>query len=259
MSFSDELESRKAQADGTRPLPIPGQTYVPWEMMKPGWTSEHPKRADNWDVERDAMLWLLTESIEEAIATYERWIRGDDRPTQPTWWDRIKAGFRAWHYGRCYHGINTFLEACPICVRQNQQCVEFLRELKPRALAFYRSRDFWLQLGSFEFKHQAAKLFQQLGKQADVTRSADDSGADIFLRDESGLTAVQCKAHREPIGPAVVRDLYGAMAHFRANRGMIVSAGGYTAGAREFARDKPIDLLDLGDLLKLQLQVLDAS
>jgi len=225
--------------------------------MKPGWSAEHPQRADNWSAERDVMLWLTHESIEQVIEMYEQWIRGDDRPQQRTWWDRIKSAFRALEYGRCHHGVNTFREACPTCLCQHRECVDYLQQLKPRVLQFYRSREFWLQLNGLDFEYQITQLFQRLGRQAELTRSTGDWGVDIFIRDPSGLTAVQCKAQQGAVGPAIVRDLYGAMTHFRAARGMIISTGGYTAGARQFALGKPIDLLDLDEVLALHQRTIE--
>jgi len=63
---------------------------------------------------------------------------------------------------------------------------------------------------------------------------------------------VQCKAHRSLVGPHVVRDLYGVIHHTRASFGIIVSLGGFTRGAVEFARDKPILFVDLDDLIAMQ-------
>ena len=63
---------------------------------------------------------------------------------------------------------------------------------------------------------------------------------------------VQCKAHVACVGPHVVRDLYGVIHHSRASFGIIISRGGFTKGAVEFARDKPIHFLDISDLIAMQ-------
>jgi hypothetical protein len=52
--------------------------------------------------------------------------------------------------------------------------------------------------------------------------------------------------------PHVVRDLYGVIHHSRAAFGIIVSRGGFTKGAIEFARDKPMFLLYTSDLIAMQ-------
>ena len=63
---------------------------------------------------------------------------------------------------------------------------------------------------------------------------------------------VQCKAHINCVGPGVVRDLYGVIHHCRASFGIIVSRGGFTRGAADFARAKPIYFLDTDDLIAMQ-------
>jgi hypothetical protein len=63
---------------------------------------------------------------------------------------------------------------------------------------------------------------------------------------------VQCKAHVACIGPHVVRDLYGVIHHTRTDFGIIVSRGGFTKGAIDFARDKPIFFFDTSDLIAMQ-------
>lgn len=54
------------------------------------------------------------------------------------------------------------------------------------------------------------------------------------------------------VGPHIVRDLFGVMNHSRADFGMIVSRGGFSKGAIDFARDKPIFLVDTADLIAMQ-------
>jgi hypothetical protein len=46
--------------------------------------------------------------------------------------------------------------------------------------------------------------------------------------------------------------LYGVIHHSRASFGIIVSRGGFTKGAVEFARDKPIYFLDVSHLIAMQ-------
>jgi hypothetical protein len=235
------VEFWKKRFGGTRPLPVPGRTYVPWEMI------------GNCDDIEQPMHRLLQKTIEDCIKFYEESINRRVAG-KSTWKDRLKARCNRRNLGFwCRHGVCIFLEKCAECDARNLENIVFLHQLKPKALAFYSSQDFWLELDGLSFERQVGDLFKQLGKVVEVTKASGDWGVDVFLSDASGLTAVQCKAHRGKIGPSVVRDLYGAMAHFQANRGMVISTGGYTVGAREFAMGKTIDLLDLNDLLKLQM------
>lgn len=50
---------------------------------------------------------------------------------------------------------------------------------------------------------------------------------------------------------AAVRELYGTMINEGAGKGMLVTTSHYGAGALEFAKDKPITLVDGANLLHL--------
>lgn len=52
-----------------------------------------------------------------------------------------------------------------------------------------------------------------------------------------------------------MRDLYGTMLNEGANKGILVTTSGYGPDAFEFAKDKPIELMDGGQLLYLLEQV----
>ncbi len=100
-----------------------------------------------------------------------------------------------------------------------------------------------------------AKLYRSLGYNADVTAASDDKGVDIWLIRNGQTVPVQCKAHKRPIGPAVARELYGSMVHFKAEAGIIASLSGFSKGVYEYTRDKPIELVDLKWILQKQKQL----
>jgi restriction system protein len=98
--------------------------------------------------------------------------------------------------------------------------------------------------------------------EVDVTRRSGDGGIDGYgtIR-VAGLISFnvlfQAKRYRRNIGPEVVRDFRGAMVG-RADKGLIITTGGFTREARrEAIRDgaPPIDLMD-GDLLSEKLKEL---
>ncbi len=85
-----------------------------------------------------------------------------------------------------------------------------------------------------------------------VTRGSADGGVDIEVTRHGQKGVVQCKAHVACVGPLTVRDLYGVVHHSKSDFGIIVSRGGFTRGALEFATNKPIFLLDTSDLIAMQ-------
>ncbi len=120
-------------------------------------------------------------------------------------------------------------------------------------LAFKRKqRDFWFNLSPFEFERKIASLYSRHGYRTTVTPASGDEGIDIVMYSGAEKIIVQCKRHGSPIGPAVVRELYGALAASNAQSAILVCTGGFTRGVYEFARDKPIILLDLDRILELE-------
>lgn len=79
-----------------------------------------------------------------------------------------------------------------------------------------------------------------------------DGGVDLVLRKDNQETFVQCKQWRnERVGVSIVRELFGVMAAEGANRGIIVTSGGYTPDALDFAHGNPLELVDGPRLVRL--------
>jgi Restriction endonuclease len=115
-----------------------------------------------------------------------------------------------------------------------------------------RKRSYWEFLDGYEFERATAEVLQRHQFNPRVTPGSADGGIDIEVTRGGLRGVVQCKAHVACVGPHVIRDLYGVIHHSRASFGIIVSRGGFTKGAVEFARDKPILFLDVSDLIAMQ-------
>jgi restriction system protein len=77
-----------------------------------------------------------------------------------------------------------------------------------------------------------------------------DGGIDLIAHKDGERYLVQCKHWRAlQVGVPVVRELYGAMAAEGAVGGFVVTSGGFTQPAREFAKGRNLQLID-GPLLK---------
>ncbi len=129
---------------------------------------------------------------------------------------------------------------------RNYEWEEKRLEEERKRLLDLRKREFWLKQDGYTFEKSVAEVFERLGHKVRLTKGSGDEGVDIFL---DGNIVVQCKATQFQIAPAVVRDLFGAMHHFDATKGIIVSTGGFSSGCYQFARDKKIELWDLNKLL----------
>jgi hypothetical protein len=115
-----------------------------------------------------------------------------------------------------------------------------------------RKRSYWEFLDGYAFERATAEVLNRHQFNASVTPGSADGGVDIEVTRNGLKGVVQCKAHVACVGPHVVRDLYGVIHHCGADFGIIVSRGGFTRGAIDFARDKPILFLSITDLIAMQ-------
>ena len=115
-----------------------------------------------------------------------------------------------------------------------------------------RKRSYWTLLDGYAFETATAEVLNKHQFNAVVTPGSGDGGIDIQVTRNGLRGVVQCKAHMARCGPHVVRDLYGVINHTRAGFGIIVSLGGFSKGAADFARDKPILFVNLDDLIAMQ-------
>jgi restriction system protein len=97
-----------------------------------------------------------------------------------------------------------------------------------------------------EFERRVADMYRDDGFTVEETGGGGaDGGVDLQLRKNGRTTIVQCKKWRSfKVGVRPVRELYGVMVAEKADRAVFVSSGIYTQEALEFARGKPLDLID---------------
>jgi restriction system protein len=128
-----------------------------------------------------------------------------------------------------------------------------------RRLGQTRTLEDLRQLSPAEFEQVIADHYRREGYRVTETGGPGDGGVDLILRrtgpTPSALTThlVQCKRYRNGmVGVAEVRNFYGAMAaHVTRCEGIIVTCGGFTADAVNFAADKPIRLIPGSELVWL--------
>ena len=106
-----------------------------------------------------------------------------------------------------------------------------------------------------ELEQVVGAAYERLGYQLERRGGAHaDGGVDLELRRAGERVLVQCKYWKTwQVGVRPVRELWGVVASEGATRAIIVTTGGYSAAARDFAKDKAIELLDgpaLTSLLK---------
>ena len=110
-----------------------------------------------------------------------------------------------------------------------------------------------------DFEHLIRELFEkefaQSGGEVRVTQASRDRGVDAIAFDpdpiRGGKFVIQAKRYNIPVPVSAVRDLYGTMIAEGAVKGILVTTSYYGRDCREFAKDKPITLIDGENLVYL--------
>lgn len=97
--------------------------------------------------------------------------------------------------------------------------------------------------------------FSKNGGEVKVTQASKDGGVDAIAFDpdpiRGGKIVIQAKRYTNTVGVAAVRDLYGTVMNEGAMKGILVTTADYGSDAYDFAKDKPITLLNGNNLLHL--------
>lgn len=110
-----------------------------------------------------------------------------------------------------------------------------------------------------DFEHLVRELFEmefaRNGGEVRVTQASRDGGVDAIIFDpdplRGGKIVVQAKRYTNTVGVSAVRDLYGTVINEGANTGILITTSDYGHDSYEFAKDKPLKLLNGGHLLAL--------
>ncbi|MGO9022499.1 MAG: restriction endonuclease [Syntrophobacteraceae bacterium] len=97
-----------------------------------------------------------------------------------------------------------------------------------------------------EFEELVGEAYRRKGYRVTETGGGGpDGGVDLILRKNGEHILVQCKNWRmDKIGVKVVRELYGVVGAEGASGGVVICSGEFTQEARDFARGKPIELIE---------------
>ena len=137
---------------------------------------------------------------------------------------------------------------------KNRNNIKFKYYQKQKDLEFQNISS-WKSMSGIEFEKKVEEWFKKNGFQTKRTTYSNDKGVDIFISKENKNYIVQCKAHKNKIGPHVIRDLFGTFNSSNVDGSILVSLEGCTSGVHEFVRDKPIYLINLKDIIKVENKV----
>lgn len=117
-----------------------------------------------------------------------------------------------------------------------------------------------LALMSWEdFEHLIRELFEKEfsanGSEVRVTQASRDGGVDAVIHDpdpiRGGTIVIQAKRYTNTVGVSAVRDLYGTVQHEGALKGILITTSNYGSDAYDFAKGKPLTLMNGGNLIHL--------
>lgn len=160
----------------------------------------------------------------------------------------------------CLRHLSASVSKSPAELVPVRPVVEFSM-LDPRfvaesdALSVLDERPNLLELSPTEFEVLIQNLFTKMGLEARQTRASRDGGVDCVAYDTrpifGGKVVIQAKRYRHTVGVSAVRDLYGTLQNEGASKGILVTTSGYGPASFDFAKNKPIELIDGGGLLYL--------
>lgn len=110
-----------------------------------------------------------------------------------------------------------------------------------------------------DFEHLIRELFEKefgsSGAEVRVTQASRDRGVDAVVFDpdplKGGKYVIQAKRYTYTVDVSAVRDLYGTVLNEGANRGILVTTSNYGIDAHNFAKDKPLTLINGANLMHL--------
>ena len=109
-----------------------------------------------------------------------------------------------------------------------------------------------------EFEQRLARLFVDLGYQVETTVTTGDYGADLILHSDEGCVVVQAKRSSRAVGVTAVQEAHTAMAHYGAQRAIVVTNNRFTRQAAVLADDAGVTLYDRTWLVESMASAVEA-
>lgn len=110
-----------------------------------------------------------------------------------------------------------------------------------------------------DFENLIRELFEKefvtSGGEVKITQASRDGGVDAIAFDpdplRGGKIVIQAKRYTNVVSVSAVRDLYGTVLNEGATKGILVTTADYGPDAYEFAKGKPLTLLNGSNLLHM--------
>ena len=119
-----------------------------------------------------------------------------------------------------------------------------------------------LAMNGDQFEDFVKALVDKMGLQTEKTKKSHDGGIDIWAYDNNALAGgryiIQCKRWKQTIPAEIVRELYGAVAKERADKGILITTSRISSDCYKWVENGaykvPITLISGAELRKLITQ-----
>ena len=97
-----------------------------------------------------------------------------------------------------------------------------------------------------EFEHLCRLLFEEEGWQVrENEKKGADGGVDLWMKKRRSVAIVQCKKYEDArVTIKVIREMYGLMYEYGADRAFVVTTSEFTKECYRFVEDKEMELLN---------------
>ena len=102
-----------------------------------------------------------------------------------------------------------------------------------------------------QFELYLVNIFKELGYKTKHNGKSGDQGADLILKKDDYVYAVQAKYYTGKLSNTPVQEIAGALKYYNANQGVVITNSTFTTGAEELAKANNVILIDGKDLKKL--------
>ena len=160
----------------------------------------------------------------------------------------------------CLKGLSASISRSPAEMIPVRPVIEF-DMVDPRfvadedVLGSLDARPNLMDLTPKEFELLIPNLFERMGLETRQTQASRDGGVDCVAFDSrpifGGKVVIQAKRYKNTVGVSAVRDLFGTMQNEGASKGILVTTSGYGQASHDFANNKPLELIDGGNLIYL--------
>lgn len=148
-------------------------------------------------------------------------------------------------------GILSILFGIVVAIAAKNDKKRYLQEQEMLAKSNINDVD---NMNGRTFEQFLHALYTKLGYQSTLTRTSGDYGADLILKKDGLIIAVQAKHSKNKISISAVQEIIGAKKYYQATKTAVVTNNYFTKPAQNLAEANNVELIDRTKLASLICQ-----